>query len=79
MNGPNLERSTAVANTTSAPSKAKIEELRVRFRECLQELREAPKPTPPNPPPPYDEVFFRGLQWLDELATAPDLHGEWEP
>ncbi len=60
----------------STPSKAKLEELRARIQQRLQELRKRPKALPPNPPPRYDEVFFRGTQWLDELAAGPDLHEE---
>jgi len=64
---------------TSTPSRAKLEELRVRVQQRLRELREAPRTVPPNPPPRYDEIFTRGQQWLDELAAGPDLHGEAEP
>jgi hypothetical protein len=66
-------------STTPAPSKARIEELRLRIREHFGELREKPKMVPPNPPPRYDEVFFQGTQWLDELAAGRDLHGDVEP
>ena len=64
---------------TSAPSKAKVEALRARVQQRLQELRERPEWIAPDPPPRYDEVFFRGTRWLDELAAGPDLHGEEEP
>lgn len=64
-------------STSPAPSKGKIEEL--RLRERFRELREKPKVAPPNPPPRYDEVFFRGTQWLDQLAAGADLHGDVEP
>ncbi len=63
----------------STLSKTKIEELRARIQQRLQELREKPQVLPPNPPPRYDEVFFRGTQWLDELAAGPDLHEDAEP
>lgn len=36
-------------NTTPAPSKARIEELRARIEQRLRELREKPKELPPNP------------------------------
>ena len=68
-----------MGSTTSTPSRAQIEELRVRVQKRLQELRERPKATPPNPPPRYDEVFARGQQWLDELAAGPDLEQQAEP
>ena len=66
-------------STTPAPSKARIEELRLRIREHFRELREKPRVVPPNPPPRYDEVFFQGTQWLEKLAAGADLHGDVEP
>jgi hypothetical protein len=66
-------------STTPAPSKAKTEELRLRIQERFRELREKPKRVPPNPPPRYDEVFFRGTQWLDKLAAGADLDRDVEP
>jgi len=66
-------------STTPVPSKAKTEELRLRIQERSRELREKPKRVPPNPPPRYDEVFFRGTQWLDKLAAGVDLDRDMEP
>ena len=66
-------------STTLAPSKAKIEKLRLRIQERFRELREKPKRVPPNPPPRYDEVFFRGTQWLEELAAGADLDRDVAP
>ena len=66
-------------STTPAPSKAKTEELRLRIQERFRELREKPKRVPTNPPPRYDEVFFRGTQWLEELAAGADLDRDVEP
>jgi hypothetical protein len=66
-------------STTLAPSKAGIEELRLRVQQRLRERREKPGVVPPNPPPRYDEVFFQGTQWLDEIAAGPDLDGGPEP
>ena len=63
-------------STTPAPSKAKTEELRLRIQE---RFREKPKRVPPNPPPRYDEVFFRGTQWLEELAAGADLDRDVAP
>lgn len=59
--------------TAPAPSKTRIEELRLRVQEHFRELREKPTAVPPNPPPRYDEVFFQGAQWLDKLAAEVDL------
>ena len=66
-------------STSLAPSKTKIEELRHRIQERFRELREKPKVVPPNPPPRYDEVFFQGTHWLDQLAAGADLDGDVEP
>lgn len=66
-------------STTPAPFKAITEEILARIQTRLKERRERPQRIPPNPPPRYDEVFFRGAQWLDELAAGPDLHEEAEP
>ena len=64
-------------STTSEPSE--IEQLRIRVQQRLRQRRAKPEALPPNPPPRYDEVFFRGWQWLDELAAGPDLHGDPAP
>lgn len=50
------------AGTERSPAHA---ELRRRFQAHLAELRRARRLVPPDPPPRYDEVFFRGLAWLD--------------
>jgi len=63
----------------SALSKAKVEKLRARFQEGLRELRARPTAVPPDPPPRYDEIFFRGTEWLDQLAAGLDLDEEAEP
>jgi hypothetical protein len=67
-----------MASTTPALSKAKIEALRARMEQRLRELRAAPSTVAPDPPPRYDEVFFRGTEWLDQLAAEPDRHEEAE-
>jgi hypothetical protein len=66
-------------STTPAPSRRRIEELRLRLQERFRELREKPMIVPPNPPPRYDEVFFQGAQCLDKLAAGADLPGDEEP
>ncbi len=44
----------------------KIEALKARIRAKLDAPR--PKRVKPMTPPRYDEVFFKGLKWLDSLA-----------
>jgi len=50
--------------------KAALERLRSRVREAIRARREEKK-VAPIPPPQYDEVFFEGLRWLDNLAGEP--------
>lgn len=68
-----------MGSTTSASPEIKLQQLRARLEQRLRELREGPQSVPPTPPPRYDEIFARGQQWLDELATEPDSHEEVEP
>jgi hypothetical protein len=48
---------------------AKLAALRKQVRERLAE-RVSNAPAPVSPQPRYDEVFFEGLRWLDELAGS---------
>lgn len=57
-----------------APSATRTEQLRALIRQRLRTRAESL--LPPDPPPRYDEIFFRGQQWLDELAANPDPF-EW--
>jgi hypothetical protein len=51
-------------------------EVKVRLAACRVER--ANREVAAQPPPIYDEVFFEGLRWLDELGTggATELEGE---
>lgn len=49
---------------------AKIAAVRKQVRERLAE-RVSRRREPVSPQPRYDEVFFEGLRWLDELAGSP--------
>jgi hypothetical protein len=72
MNGPNDERSTALAENNSETitlfGKGAVEKLRALVQERPREIRRTEALVPPSPPPRYDEVFARGQQWLDGLA-----------
>jgi hypothetical protein len=43
-----------------------IVSLRKRIRAEVKKRTE-PNLIPPDPPPRYDEIFFKGTAWLDEL------------
>jgi hypothetical protein len=67
-------------NSTASSSPETKEQRRARIEQRLQEARaRRPQPVPPNPPPRYDEVFFRGREWLDRLANEPDCCADIEP
>jgi hypothetical protein len=51
--------------------RAKLEEMRERFRRHLAERVAASKQAPLAPPPRYDDVFAEGMRWLDGVAVAP--------
>ena len=61
-----------MASKASASPEMRVRQLRALVQNRLRELRDAPRPAPPNPPPRYDEIFALGQQWLDELATDPN-------
>jgi hypothetical protein len=46
--------------------KRELEALRERVRMRLQEAKQQKRPA--APPPRYDEIFFEGVNWLDDLA-----------
>jgi len=47
--------------------KETLEALRRRIQEVLKNPRNRRKMVAPRPPR-YDEVFFRGVEWLDRLG-----------
>jgi hypothetical protein len=51
-------------------SKTALKKLRRGVQERLQAIREkrASSSAPASAPPPYDEVFLQGQEWLDSLA-----------
>ena len=44
----------------------KVEEIRVRLRKAVEEHT----PNPADPPPRYDEVWEKGLEWLERNETV---------
>jgi hypothetical protein len=48
--------------------KAKLEDMRERFRRHLAQRLASSEMAPPDPPPRYDEAFAEGQRWLDKLA-----------
>ena len=50
--------------------KALMEEIREEFRRRIKEKLAQPKNLA-DPPPRYDEVYFKGTEWLDSLARCP--------
>ncbi|MGV8081927.1 MAG: hypothetical protein AB2L22_17905 [Syntrophales bacterium] len=53
--------------------KEKIAALKEGIRNRLVEQEKNKKLVTPDPAPRYDEIFFNGLSWLDELAGTPIL------
>jgi hypothetical protein len=53
-------------------------EFKTRLRQRLDAARVARQYLPPNPLPRYDEVFFEGLQALEEADMNPDTN-RFEP
>lgn len=39
---------------------------RERIGEILKRLREKAKVSPPQPEPRYDDIYWQGVEWLDE-------------
>jgi len=56
-----------------AISKTKIKKLKARIEQIYEErkAREQRDFVVPNPPPIYDDVYFQGVEWLDQLAGSP--------
>lgn len=46
-------------------SKTKVKKMREEMRRRLNRKRESRRTVAPDPPPRYDEVFARGVAWLD--------------
>lgn len=63
-----------VAERLSQGGVRERQEAVARLREAVRERLAArlARPQTPVPPPRYDEVFFEGLAWLDELAGKPE-------
>jgi hypothetical protein len=70
-------RSTVPPTTESKPlpaiSRTKIKKLKARIEQIYEErkAREQREFVVPDPPPLYDEVYFQGVEWLDQLAGSP--------
>jgi TPP-dependent pyruvate/acetoin dehydrogenase alpha subunit len=45
----------------------KIQELKERIKERIKERQEQRKKKPPSPAPRYDDVYWRGVEWLNGL------------
>jgi hypothetical protein len=52
-------------------SKSQAERLRKVLKQRLAKKRASRSAHPVSPAPRYDEVYFRGLEWLDSLAGEP--------
>lgn len=48
----------------------KIAAVKTKLAQRLEER--SVKAAPPDPPPRYDDVFHRGVAWLDSLAEGSD-------
>jgi hypothetical protein len=64
------DQTTIGTKQLPAISKTKIKKLKERIARIYEErkAREEREFTVPEPPPIYDEVYFRGVEWLDQLA-----------
>jgi hypothetical protein len=60
--------------------KQRMNELKERVKAKLAEKRASSRMVVPTPPPRYDEIFARGIEWLDSLAggPVPEYAGEVE-
>jgi hypothetical protein len=63
----------AVSKPLPAISKTKIKRLKARLEKIYEErkTREQREFVVPDPPPIYDEVYFQGVEWLEQLAGSP--------
>jgi hypothetical protein len=48
------------------------EQLRAEIRRRLRLKAQEQAALPPDPAPRYDDVFFRGVAWLDSLSYSDD-------
>lgn len=73
---PEEQRDTEVAKkpqlskTQKKKLDAELQTRKERIKTRLSEKSHRKRVSPPTPPP-YEEVFFRGLEWLDSLAGEP--------
>ncbi|HVR09122.1 MAG TPA: hypothetical protein VMW75_13820 [Thermoanaerobaculia bacterium] len=78
LDPPSAEESARVPDQTTvigtkrlpAISKTKIKKLKERIARIYEErkAREEREFLVPEPPPIYDEIYFQGVEWLDQLA-----------
>ena len=56
-----------------AISRTKIKKLKARIEKIYEErtAREQRELVAPDPPPLYDEVYYQGVEWLEQLAGSP--------
>ena len=64
---PIVSPSPPATTETEKKSGRPIEEKRRELQERLKQQRETRGVHEPDPPPRYDEVYFRGMEWLDSL------------
>lgn len=63
------ETAAPLSKTARKRQKVAHDDLCARFQKALKKSREARMPT--SRPPVYDELFFKGQEWLDSLAGEP--------
>ena len=67
------DQTTIGTKQLPAISKTKIKKLKARIEKIYEErkAREQREFVVPDPPPLYDEVYFQGVEWLEQLAGSP--------
>jgi hypothetical protein len=69
---PSLEPSAPpLSKKQQKRADARFQEAKARVAQKMAERRAAQAERKLAPPPRYDEVFFEGVAWLDELAGEP--------
>jgi hypothetical protein len=66
-------QTTALSKKEMKQKKEKLAILKERIKSRLAGKEQNPKMVKPEPAPRYDDIFFDGVAWLDELAGAPIL------
>jgi hypothetical protein len=59
------------AQATTSAFEEKVAAIRERMRRKFAEPPVDTGLVQPNPPPRYDEVFFKGIEWLDTMDALP--------